>query len=128
MLHFLADIGDVCNAKLGSPYRKCQAVLSDARTDCAALLGDFNFLCDTVDGFLPLCSVARGALADPFVVLMVRGAAANSAGCLPAGELFCIVPSYVGSQLKKRLAERKRVPRAASRASHWSPSLVSGFV
>ncbi|XP_039662136.1 DC-STAMP domain-containing protein 2 [Perca fluviatilis] len=33
-----------------------------------------------MDGFLPLCSLAR------------------------AGELFCILPSYIGSQLKKRLA------------------------
>ncbi|XP_028984393.1 DC-STAMP domain-containing protein 2 isoform X2 [Betta splendens] len=81
VLHFLADIGDICNAKLGSPYRKCQSVLSDARSDCSNLLGYFNFLCDTVDAFLPLCNLAR------------------------AGELFCIIPSYVARHLKKRLAE-----------------------
>ncbi|XP_041799311.1 DC-STAMP domain-containing protein 2 [Chelmon rostratus] len=80
VLHFLVDIGDVCNAKLGSPYRKCRAVFAEARADCSDLLGEFNFLCDIVDGFLPLCSIAR------------------------AGELFCIIPSYISNHLRKRLA------------------------
>ncbi|XP_031735940.1 DC-STAMP domain-containing protein 2, partial [Anarrhichthys ocellatus] len=80
VLHFLVDIGDVCNAKLGSPYRKCRAVFAEARADCSDLLGEFNFLCDIVDGFLPLCGLAR------------------------AGELFCTIPSYIASHLKKRLA------------------------
>ncbi|XP_075934508.1 DC-STAMP domain-containing protein 2 [Anarhichas minor] len=80
VLHFLVDIGDVCNAKLGSPYRKCRAVFTEARADCSDLLGEFNFLCDIVDGFLPLCGLAR------------------------AGELFCTIPSYIASHLKKRLA------------------------
>lgn len=64
VLHFLVNIGDVCNAKLGSPYRKCRQVFAEARADCSQLLGDFNFLCDIVDGFLPLCSIARGAFTD----------------------------------------------------------------
>ncbi|XP_038568329.1 DC-STAMP domain-containing protein 2 isoform X2 [Micropterus salmoides] len=80
VLHFLVDIGDMCNAKLGSPYRKCRAVFDQARGDCYDLLGEFNFLCDIVDGFLPLCSLAR------------------------AGELFCIIPSFIASHLKKHLA------------------------
>ncbi|XP_029282004.1 DC-STAMP domain-containing protein 2, partial [Cottoperca gobio] len=80
VLHFLVDIGDMCNAKLGSPYRKCRTLFAEARADCSDLLGDFDFLCDIVDGFLPLCSLAR------------------------VGELFCILPSYIASQLKKRLA------------------------
>ncbi|XP_063736976.1 DC-STAMP domain-containing protein 2 [Eleginops maclovinus] len=80
VLHFLVDIGDLCNAEMGSPYRKCRAVFTEARDDCSELLGEFNFLCDIVDGFLPLCSLAR------------------------AGELFCIIPSYIAEHLKKRLA------------------------
>ncbi|KAJ4922683.1 hypothetical protein JOQ06_024368 [Pogonophryne albipinna] len=59
VLHFLVDIGDVCNAKMGSPYRKCRAVFAEARDDCSELLREFNFLCGIVDGFLPLCSLAR---------------------------------------------------------------------
>ncbi|XP_068616066.1 DC-STAMP domain-containing protein 2-like, partial [Brachionichthys hirsutus] len=79
-LHFLVDIGDICNARLGSPYRKCRALFAEARADCAALLGEFDFLCGLVDGFLPLCSLAR------------------------AGQLFCVIPSYVADHLRKRLA------------------------
>ncbi|KAE8289377.1 DC-STAMP domain-containing protein 2 [Larimichthys crocea] len=80
VLHFLVDIGEVCNVKLGSPYRKCRAVFAEARADCSDLLGEFNFLCDIIDVFLPLCSLAR------------------------AGELFCVIPSYIADHLKKRLA------------------------
>ncbi|KAF3839065.1 hypothetical protein F7725_017782, partial [Dissostichus mawsoni] len=43
VLHFLVDIGDVCNAKMGSPYRKCRAVFAEAQDDCSELLGEFNF-------------------------------------------------------------------------------------
>nr|XP_057909296.1 DC-STAMP domain-containing protein 2 isoform X2 [Doryrhamphus excisus] len=81
VLHFLVDIGDVCNAKLGSPYRKCLTVFRQAKADCSAQLGDFNFLCDIVSGFQPLCELAR------------------------AGKLFCIIPAYIATQLKDRLVE-----------------------
>uniref|UniRef100_A0A3Q3G3V2 DC-STAMP domain containing 2 n=1 Tax=Kryptolebias marmoratus TaxID=37003 RepID=A0A3Q3G3V2_KRYMA len=59
VLHFLVDIGDICNDKLGAPYRKCRDVFAEARTDCVSLLGEFSFLCDIMDGFLPLCNIAR---------------------------------------------------------------------
>ncbi|KAM7382757.1 hypothetical protein PAMP_002474 [Pampus punctatissimus] len=80
VLHFLVDIGDMCNAKLGSPYRKCQAVFAEAQADCSDLLGEFNFLCDIINSFLPLCQLTR------------------------VGELFCIIPSYISSHVKTRLA------------------------
>lgn len=64
VLHFLVDIGDICNDKLGAPYRKCRDLFAEARVDCTNLLGDFNFLCDMVEGFLPLCNMARGAFTD----------------------------------------------------------------
>lgn len=79
VLHFLADIGDVCNEKLGTPYRKCLALFSEASSDCEELLGEFNFLCDIVDIFRPLCELAR------------------------AGQLFCTIPSYVAQYLRERL-------------------------
>ncbi|XP_061838961.1 DC-STAMP domain-containing protein 2 isoform X2 [Nerophis lumbriciformis] len=81
VLHFLVDIGDVCNAKMGSPYRKCQSIFTQARADCDAQLGDFNFLCDIVSGFMRLCELAR------------------------AGELFCVIPSYIAKHLREHLAE-----------------------
>ncbi|KAF7645203.1 hypothetical protein LDENG_00208480 [Lucifuga dentata] len=80
VLHFLVDVGDICNAKMGSPYRKCLQVFTDARSNCDKMLGEFNFLCDIVDGFRPLCNIAQ------------------------AGKFFCIIPSYIASQIHKRLA------------------------
>ncbi|XP_014825157.1 PREDICTED: DC-STAMP domain-containing protein 2 isoform X2 [Poecilia mexicana] len=81
VLHFLVDIGDICNDKMGAPYRKCRDLFAQGRTDCNNLLKEFNFLCEIVDAFLPLCNLAR------------------------AGELFCIIPSYVAAHLKQRLVE-----------------------
>ncbi|KAM6910500.1 DC-STAMP domain-containing protein 2 [Xenentodon cancila] len=81
VLHFLVDIGDICNDKLGTPFRKCREVFAEARSDCTNLLGEFSFMCDIVDGFLPLCNIAR------------------------AGEFFCIIPSYIARHLKQRLAD-----------------------
>ncbi|MEQ2234381.1 hypothetical protein ILYODFUR_031249 [Ilyodon furcidens] len=66
---------------MGAPFRKCRDLFAQARSDCTALLGEFSFLCDIVDAFLPLCNLAR------------------------AGEFFCIIPSYVAAHLKQRLAE-----------------------
>uniref|UniRef100_A0A3B4GGV5 DC-STAMP domain containing 2 n=1 Tax=Pundamilia nyererei TaxID=303518 RepID=A0A3B4GGV5_9CICH len=86
VLRFLADIGDICNEKMGTPYRKCRSLFEEARSDCSELLGDFNFLCNIVDGFLPLCNLARG-------------------------EFFCIVPSYIADHLKKRLAAFQKMKR-----------------
>lgn len=79
VLHFLADIGDVCNDKLGAPHRKCLALFAEARRNCEELLREFNFLCEIVVAFQPLCNLAR------------------------AGELFCTVPSYVAQHLRERL-------------------------
>ncbi|XP_072534838.1 DC-STAMP domain-containing protein 2 [Salminus brasiliensis] len=80
VLHFLASIGDVCNDKMGTPYKKCNAVFSEGRTNCMELLSIFSFLCHIVDGFRPLCGLTR------------------------VGELFCILPSYIGEHLKASLA------------------------
>ncbi|KAJ3598000.1 hypothetical protein NHX12_001515 [Muraenolepis orangiensis] len=80
VLHFLVDIGDVCNDKMGRPYRKCTRLFDEARDECVELLGIFNFLCDIVDGFRPLCGLSR------------------------AGQLFCVIPSYVGQHLRKHLS------------------------
>ncbi|XP_055080207.1 DC-STAMP domain-containing protein 2, partial [Periophthalmus magnuspinnatus] len=80
LLHFLVDIGDICNKEMGVPYRKCRQLFEEARLNCNELLGDFDFLCELVDGFMPLCDLAKAA------------------------EVFCVIPSYVAEELKKRLA------------------------
>ncbi|XP_061649917.1 DC-STAMP domain-containing protein 2 isoform X1 [Phyllopteryx taeniolatus] len=81
VLHFLVDIKDVCNDKLGSSYRKCRAVFVRARADCTAQLGDFDFLCDIVRDFMYLCELSKAPI------------------------LFCAIPEYVSNQLRKHLAE-----------------------
>ncbi|XP_056617609.1 DC-STAMP domain-containing protein 2 isoform X2 [Triplophysa dalaica] len=80
VLHFLASIGDVCNEKVGMPYKKCTTLFDDAREDCVELLSVFSFLCYLLDGFKPLCGLAR------------------------VGELFCILPSYIANHMKISLA------------------------
>ncbi|XP_037130820.1 DC-STAMP domain-containing protein 2 [Syngnathus acus] len=81
ILHFLVDIGDVCNAKLGLPYRKCRATFMRAQTDCIRQLGDFKFMCNIISGFMHLCDLTKVTM------------------------LFCSVPKYVSSQLKQHLTE-----------------------
>lgn len=61
VLHFLADIGDVCNDKLGLPYQKCTKLFDEGRENCMELLSVFSFLCHILDGFQSLCGLARGA-------------------------------------------------------------------
>ncbi|XP_061103717.1 DC-STAMP domain-containing protein 2 [Conger conger] len=80
VLHFLVNIGEVCNDKLGTPYRKCNMLFDEARDNCMELLSVFSFLCHVVDGFRPLCGLAR--------VL----------------QLFCVIPKYIASHMKTRLA------------------------
>ncbi|KAJ8398485.1 hypothetical protein AAFF_G00427400 [Aldrovandia affinis] len=80
ILHFLVNIGEVCNDKMGTPYRKCNKLFDEARDNCMELLSIFSFLCHVVDGFRPLCGLAR-------VV-----------------QLFCIIPKYVASHMKTRVA------------------------
>ncbi|KAK3551153.1 hypothetical protein QTP70_013908 [Hemibagrus guttatus] len=80
VLHFLASIGDICNTKMGTPHKKCNSVFDEGRADCMKLLSVFSFLCHIVDGFRPLCGLTR------------------------AGELFCVIPSYIGNHLKTKLA------------------------
>ncbi|XP_017335314.1 DC-STAMP domain-containing protein 2 isoform X2 [Ictalurus punctatus] len=80
VLYFLASIGDICNAKMGTPYKKCNSVFDEGRADCMELLSVFSFLCHIVDGFRPLCGLTR------------------------VGEFFCVIPSYIGNHLKTKLA------------------------
>ncbi|XP_053744113.1 DC-STAMP domain-containing protein 2 isoform X3 [Synchiropus splendidus] len=82
VMYFLAEIGDVCNEKLGAPYRKCVTLFRAAQEDCLDLLDrEFHFLCEIIAGFQSLCNIAR------------------------VGEIFCTIPSYIATQLKERLEE-----------------------
>ncbi|TRZ03123.1 hypothetical protein DNTS_029904 [Danionella cerebrum] len=80
VMHFLASVGDVCNDNLGQPYQKCIQLFNEAQDNCLELLSSFSFLCQILDGFQPLCGLAR------------------------VGQLFCVIPSYVANHLKTALA------------------------
>ncbi|XP_052003260.1 DC-STAMP domain-containing protein 2 [Xyrauchen texanus] len=80
VLHFLVNIGDMCNDKLGMPYQKCTGLFDEAREDCIELLSVFSFLCHLLKEFRPLCGLAR------------------------VGQLFCILPSYIADHMKTALA------------------------
>ncbi|XP_063054505.1 DC-STAMP domain-containing protein 2 [Engraulis encrasicolus] len=81
VLHFLASMGDVCNAKLGAPYKRCHQLFDEAIEDCRAQLSIFDFLCYIVDAFKPLCNLAK------------------------VNVLFCIIPSYIGDHIKAMIAD-----------------------
>ncbi|XP_077431199.1 DC-STAMP domain-containing protein 2 isoform X2 [Vanacampus margaritifer] len=81
VLHYLVDIGNVCDSKMGLPYAKCRAIFKQARVDCNARLGNFKHLCKVVSDFMRLCNLAK------------------------APEVFCLVPEYVGTLLQDKLAD-----------------------
>ncbi|XP_062394418.1 DC-STAMP domain-containing protein 2 isoform X1 [Sardina pilchardus] len=81
VLHFLAGIGDVCNDKLGTPYKRCNQLFDEAYDDCREQLSVFSFLCHIVDGFRPLCHIAK------------------------VGQVFCIIPSYIADHIKTKIAD-----------------------
>ncbi|XP_030638976.1 DC-STAMP domain-containing protein 2 [Chanos chanos] len=81
VLHFLVTIGEVCNEKLGTPQKKCHKLFDEAHKDCMEQLSIFSFLCNIVEGFRPLCGLAR------------------------AGQFFCIIPTYIVSHLKAKIAD-----------------------
>ncbi|KAG5271332.1 hypothetical protein AALO_G00178550 [Alosa alosa] len=81
VLHFLAGIGDICNDKLGTPYKRCNQLFDEANDDCREQLSVFSFLCYIVDGFRPLCHIAK------------------------VGQFFCIIPSYIADHIKTKIAD-----------------------
>ncbi|XP_077383142.1 DC-STAMP domain-containing protein 2 [Festucalex cinctus] len=81
VLHYLVDIGKVCDAQLGQPYTKCRDVFTRARDDCNARLGDFKSLCKIVSDFMTLCDLAK------------------------APKVFCLIPDHVSRLLKEHLAD-----------------------
>ncbi|XP_023656982.2 DC-STAMP domain-containing protein 2 isoform X2 [Paramormyrops kingsleyae] len=81
VLYFLVRIGDVCEDKLGSPYRKCVKAFNDAQRNCTELLDAASGICDVVSGMQDLCNLTKVTL------------------------VFCVVPTYVMTQMKTKLAD-----------------------
>ncbi|XP_077454839.1 DC-STAMP domain-containing protein 2 isoform X1 [Stigmatopora argus] len=81
VLHFLENIGNVCNDKMGAPARKCYDVFDRAKADCEEKLGEIKILCEIVSLVKGLCKIADVA------------------------KLFCMIPEYISAKLKEHLAE-----------------------
>ena len=56
---WLFSLVDICNERMGAPYRKCKKSFDDAYRDCRDRLGFFGFLCGIVSAASNLCQLAR---------------------------------------------------------------------
>ncbi|GAB0200865.1 DC-STAMP domain-containing protein 2 [Grus japonensis] len=77
---WLANVGKVCNQELGTPYRRCLRLFSEAKDNCERAVPFLFFLCYIIITFKPLCGLAN------------------------FGFLFCIIPQYLQSFLKRKTA------------------------
>ncbi|XP_074931072.1 DC-STAMP domain-containing protein 2 [Phalacrocorax aristotelis] len=77
---WLANIGKVCNQELGTPYQRCLRLFDEAKDNCERTIPFLFFLCYIVTAFRPLCGLAK------------------------VGLLFCIIPQYIQSFLRRKIA------------------------
>ncbi|XP_040508554.2 DC-STAMP domain-containing protein 2 isoform X1 [Gallus gallus] len=78
---WLSNVGDVCNREMGTPFHRCLRLFSDAKDNCERALSFLFFLCYIIITFKPLCGLAS------------------------IGLLFCIIPMYIQSFLRRVVAE-----------------------
>ncbi|KAM6309485.1 DC-STAMP domain-containing protein 2 [Podargus strigoides] len=81
---WLANIGKVCNEEMGTPYRRCLRLFDEAKDNCQRTIPFLFFLCYIIVAFRPLCGLAKITL------------------------LFCIIPQYIQSFLKRNVADPLR--------------------
>ncbi|XP_074895439.1 DC-STAMP domain-containing protein 2, partial [Buteo buteo] len=81
---WLANMGRVCNHELGTPYRRCLRLFDEAKDRCERAIPFLFFLCYVIIIFRPLCGLANVAL------------------------LFCIIPQYIQSFLKRKIGDPLR--------------------
>ncbi|NXS53737.1 DCST2 protein, partial [Brachypteracias leptosomus] len=84
---WLMNMGKVCNEELGTPYRRCLRLFNKAKDDCERAIPFLFFLCYIIDAFKPLCGLAKSASPLSTVTL-----------------LFCIIPQYLQSFIRKNVA------------------------
>ncbi|NXL54212.1 DCST2 protein, partial [Podilymbus podiceps] len=77
---WLASVGQVCNQELGTPYRRCLRLFDEAKDNCERAIPFLFFFCYIIITFKPLCGLANIAL------------------------VFCIIPQYIQSFLKRKIA------------------------
>ncbi|NWQ86139.1 DCST2 protein, partial [Burhinus bistriatus] len=81
---WLVNVGEVCNRELGTPYHRCLRLFNEAKDKCERTIPFLAFLCYIIIVFRPLCGLAEFAL------------------------LFCIIPHYVQSFLRRKTSEPLR--------------------
>ncbi|XP_076220109.1 DC-STAMP domain-containing protein 2-like [Aptenodytes patagonicus] len=77
---WLANVGKVCNQELGTPYHRCLRLFDEAKDNCERAVPFLFFLCYVIVTFKPFCGLANVAL------------------------LFCVIPRYIQSFLKSKIA------------------------
>ncbi|XP_009285498.1 PREDICTED: DC-STAMP domain-containing protein 2 [Aptenodytes forsteri] len=75
-----ANVGKVCNQELGTPYHRCLRLFDEAKDNCERAVPFLFFLCYVIVTFKPFCGLANVAL------------------------LFCVIPQYIQSFLKSKIA------------------------
>ncbi|NWU73494.1 DCST2 protein, partial [Pterocles burchelli] len=78
---WLSRVGDVCNEELGSPFQRCVSLFDDAKDRCERAIPFLFFLCYVIVPFKALCGLAQLAL------------------------LFCIIPNYIQSFLRRKVSK-----------------------
>ncbi|NXW52741.1 DCST2 protein, partial [Nyctiprogne leucopyga] len=81
---WLANMGRVCNRELGTPTRRCLRLFDEAKDNCERAIPLLFFLCYVIVTFRPLCTLAN-------IVLV-----------------FCIIPQYIQSFLRRKIAASLR--------------------
>ncbi|NXK28259.1 DCST2 protein, partial [Arenaria interpres] len=78
---WLASMSKVCNKELGSPYNNCIRLFNEAKDKCDRTIPFLSFLCYVIVAFRPLCNLSK-------IIL-----------------LFCVIPGYIQSFLKRKVSE-----------------------
>ncbi|KAM6365309.1 DC-STAMP domain-containing protein 2 [Pluvialis apricaria] len=81
---WLVNVGKVCNRELGTPYRRCLRLFDETKDECERTIPWLQFLCYIIVTFRPLCGLAKYAL------------------------VFCIVPHYIQSFLRRKASDPLR--------------------
>ncbi|NWX21986.1 DCST2 protein, partial [Aegotheles bennettii] len=78
---WLANVGVECNKEMGTPYQRCLRLFDQAKDNCMRAIPLLFFLCYIVPAFRFLCGLANYAF------------------------LFCIIPLYIQSFLRRKITD-----------------------
>ncbi|KFQ96646.1 DC-STAMP domain-containing protein 2, partial [Nipponia nippon] len=79
---WLANVSRVCNREMGTPYHRCIRLFDEAKDNCERVIPFLFFLCYIITLFKPLCAPLSAV-----------------------AFLFCIVPEYIQSFLRRNVAD-----------------------